>query len=553
MVPIITGMPWLTYVLLAIVLVMLVGGLLALHSSMRTAALEDAPRISAHACTFTSFLLTLCMVTVASFLANNSSNWFPSPSQPARQPCGLAIPDYRDDTDDAALNATAQYFDTWQKRWIWVDLSMVQLPEVEKKQWEYTQSCVNIFTYDIVTTTWARKCSEWCQKHFGNFVWNEACAFGLVTNENPKPMNVLRACQKASFCTNHFTLSSDSVTKICILIALLAFCSGFAAYRLNENQSTPKFSSAAEPGKLKLAPFVEIPGVSRKTEIIFDVLKMTSEMMLDVFSDFAAGLMYFSHGQIFLGFYMFMVLASAHSMDLLGTKGFAQLCWSLEHAVPNAALIRRKSVEVAESSAGLICIALFFLRVPAHDQNDQPLLSQMDLVVYSITLITSLTGIYSGAEASIQGHLLSLNPDMELDMDKRYEKFKEKSVPITMFALGALCSRVSVSLTIALVIEASSAPFATAMHIGNAGCLVSLAVACAITLMTVVLMRYFRPDLRLSLNDIVVVLSNNFGFVSLAFASCFTAGFLKEMRDEGDWDNLPWHDVDTSDKVWNKS
>ena len=64
---------------------------------------------------------------------------------------------------------------------------------------------------------------------------------------------------------------------------------------------------------------------------------------------------------------------------------------------------------MSEGFAGLTCTALFFLRVPAHDQNGKPLLSGMDLAWYTVTLITSMTGIYSGAEASIQAHVLHLH------------------------------------------------------------------------------------------------------------------------------------------------
>ena len=133
-------------------------------------------------------------------------------------------------------------------------------------------------------------------------------------------MNVLRACQKASF-SEHFALSSDASKLLCILIAVLGCCSGIAFHVFFPEQLVPKFDTAEEEGKLKLAPFIAIPGcVTRKTETLFDICKMAVECMLDTFSDFSSALMYFSHGQIFFGFYMLFVLILANSGDLFGTQ-----------------------------------------------------------------------------------------------------------------------------------------------------------------------------------------------------------------------------------------
>lgn len=493
---------------------------------------EDSSRVAAGFSLGTSCFFALCLATCASFFANNSGDYFPSPSTPHGQPCGLMIP-------ETGSNATAQYYDTHQNIWIWVDLKGTNMSEIQEKHWNYTQECVNVFNYDIVEPAWAKECSGWCEHHFGSFIWNEDCAFGLFERENPKPMNVLRACQKASF-SEHFALSSDASKLLCTLIAVLGCCSGIALHVLYPEQQVPKFDTAEEEGKLKLAPFIAIPGVTRKTEILFDILKMSAEFMLDTFSDFSSALMYFSHGQIFFGFYMLLVLIFANSGDLFGTLAFRDLYWSLENATPHPNLIKRKASEVSEGFAGLVCIALFFLRVPAHDQNGQPLLSAMDLAVYAITLITSITGIYSGAEASIQAHVLHFHPEMWLDMDRRYEKFKEKSVLMTIFALTALVSRVCVALTLALLLAASSTPFAKARTASNPGIESAYWVAIGITFVVVV--AYKRSNLRISWMNLLGIMSSNIGFVSSAFASCYAAGYLQELRDQGEWDNLPWHD-----------
>lgn len=480
----------------------------------------------------TSWFFAFCLATCASFFANNSGDCFPSPSTPHGQPCGLKIP-------ETGSNATAQYYDTHQNIWIWVDLRGTNMSEIQAKHWEYEEACVNVFNYDIVTPAWAKECSSWCERHFGNFTWNEDCAFGFFERENKKPMNVLRACQKASF-SEHFALSSDASKLLCILIAVLGCCSGIALHVFYPEQQDPKFETAEEEGKLKLAPLIAIPGVTRKTEILFDISKMAAEFMLDTFSDFSSALMYLSHGQIFFGFYMLLVLAINSQTDLIGTLAFRDLCWSLKHCTPHRDLIQRKASEVSEGFAGLICIALFFLRVPAHDQNGQPLLSAVDLAVYTVTLITSMTGIYSGAEASIQAHELNLHPEMELDMDRRYEKFKEKSVLMTVFALNVLVSRVSVALTIALLLAASSTPFAKAKTAVSHGSESAVLVAVGITIVVVVAFKW--SNLRISWKNLVRILSSNAGFVGSAFASCYAGWYLQELRDQGDWDNLPWHD-----------
>ena len=157
------------------------------------------------------------------------------------------------------------------------------MSEIQEKDWEYTEECVNVFNYDIVTPAWAKECSSWCERHFGSFIWNEECAFGLIGS---KPMNVLRACQKASF-SEHFALSSDASKLLCILIAVLGCCSGIAFHVFFPEQLVPKFDTAEEEGKLKLAPFIAIPGcVTRKFETCFDICKMAVTFMLDTFSRF---------------------------------------------------------------------------------------------------------------------------------------------------------------------------------------------------------------------------------------------------------------------------
>ena len=539
---ILLGVPWLTYALAGVALGMLVMCLGRVGLMFKVKA-EEMPENTAQLCKVTSFFFAFFLCTCASFFANNSSAWFLSPSTPDGQPCGLMIPtgSHAPAGSDRS-NATAQYYDSQQNTWIWVDLQDANLSEIRRMHWEYTDACVNVFSYDIVTSAWAKECSTWCQNHFGRFIWNEACAFGLIQNENPKPMNVLRACQKASFSAQHFPLSSDGSRKFCILIAMLSCCSGIALYILGQAGPEPTFGSTEKDGKLKLAPFVAIPCVSRKTEVLFDILKMAGEFILDTFSDFSAALMYFSHGQIFFGFYMLMVLIFSNAQDLFGTTAFRDLCWSLKHAVPHPNLIVRKASEVAEGFAGLVCVALFFLRVPAHDSNGEPLLSETDLVFYTITLITSMTGIYiyGGAEASIQAHVLHLQPECELDMDQRYDKFQDKSVLMTVFALTVLVCRVAIALTIALLLAASSTPFAKAKDALTRGGEKALAVALVITLVVIIAFACYK--LHIPLKNMVGVVSSNMGFVSSAFASCFAAGYLQELRDQGDWDRLPWHD-----------
>ena len=133
-----------------------------------------------------------------------------------------------------------------------------------------------------------------------------------------------------------------------------------------------------------------------------------------------------------------------------------------------------------------------------------------------------------------------LHPEMELDMGLRYEKFKEKSVLMTIFAWTVLVSRVCVALGVALLLAASSTPFAKAQAALAPGNESALVVAGLITVIVVIVFKW--SNLRIPLKSLLGVMVSNIGFVGCAFAGCYTAGYLQELRDQGDWDNLPWHD-----------
>ncbi|CAE7243092.1 unnamed protein product, partial [Symbiodinium sp. CCMP2456] len=491
-------------------------------------------------CRVASWAFVCFLGSAYSFMANNSANWFESPAASHKHPCGLEVP------PGHTGNNSAQYHG---EGWIWVDLEPYVLEDrpqaVQTNQWEYNEACLKIYTYDIVRAAWAADCSNWCEEHFGNFVWNQLCAFGMVPEEISKPMNVLRACQKAIVFRYNVQLTAGQCWLIGLGITLISVAAAACLF-FGEELTPSKFETADKSdGKLKLAPFVSIPGFTRLTEIRFGIFKMVLSLTTDIVSDFVSGLVYLCKGQVFFGAFIMLIVAIGNMDDMFGVTAFADAFRSVRLANPAPVLIGRKARELTEASAIVTCAVFFLLKVPAHAIDDRPMLSPFDLFTFLFSLVTNVIGIFEGAEASIQAHVLRLQTDAVQDMDLRYELFQSRSAEMTLFAIAATIARLSGGLAMALVLQASETPFVTVRCMLSEGA--KPAILTGIVLCCVSLIPKWRRSGFNGMPDIVNVVNiftDVIGFLSFAGLNCVAGGYLHDLKKSGGWDNsLPWSDL----------
>ncbi|CAE7941601.1 unnamed protein product, partial [Symbiodinium necroappetens] len=495
-------------------------------------------------CRFASTASVLFLCSAFSFMANNSANWFESPAASHKHACGLEVP------PGHTNNNSAQYHGDG---WIWVDLEPYVVEdrpqEVQTNKWEYNEACLNIYTYDIVRAAWAANCSNWCEERFGNFVWNQLCAFGMLPEEISKPMNVLRACQKAIVFRHNVQLTAGQCWLIGMGITLISMAA--AAFLFFAEELPPSKFETAEmsDGKLKLAPFISIPGFTRLTEIRFGIVKMVLSLTIDVVSDFVSGLVYLFKGQVFFGAFIMLVVALGNTGDLFGVTAFADAFRSMRLANPAHDLIKRKASELTEASAIVTCAVFFLLKVPAHDIDDRPMLCPFDLFTFLFSLVTNVMGIYEGAEASIQAHVLRLQRDAVEDMDLRYKLFQSRSAEMTIFAVAATIARLSGGLAMAMVLQASETPFVTVRAMLSEGArpaFLAGVVLCCVSMIPKWRRRGFKgsKDVVIAVVNVLRLLMDVMGFLSFAGLNCAAGAYLDDLKKSGGWDNsLPWSDL----------
>ena len=324
----------------------------------------------------------------------------------------------------------------------------------------------------------------------------------------------------------------------------ISFVAAVALLRVEELPPS-KFETAEElDGKLKLAPFVSIPGFTRLTEIRFGIFKMVISLMADVVSDFVSGLLYVFKGQVFFGAFTMFIVAMGNMDDMFGVTALANAILSMKTANPAPQLIVRKARELTEASAIVTCAVFFLLKVPTHDIDDRPMLSPFDLFTFLLSLVTNVQGIYEGAEASIQAHVLKLHSDAVMDMDLRYELFRSRSAEMTTFAVAATIARLSGGLAMAMVLQASETPFVTVRAMlaeGAAPAIIAGIVLCCVTMIPKWWHRGVRVPDAAVLQQLFLNVS---GFLSFAGLNCAAGTYLDDLKKSGGWDkSLPWSDL----------
>eukprot|EP00929_Paragymnodinium_shiwhaense_P017159 TRINITY_DN12614_c0_g4_i1.p1 TRINITY_DN12614_c0_g4~~TRINITY_DN12614_c0_g4_i1.p1 ORF type:complete len:681 (+),score=67.09 TRINITY_DN12614_c0_g4_i1:220-2043(+) len=310
--------------------------------------------------------------------------------------------------------------------WIWVDMHG-RLPEpVRAGQWEYSADCFKIFKYDIATQSWADGCAKWCQQSFGQFVWNELCAFGLHPGDHRKALEVLRACQKAEV-TLMFHLSHTACWLIGLSMLLCAILLGAIDYKVGSFPGgEPTFKKRDKPdGRIKLLPLVYLPcSFTRAQVATFNIVKLGLSMLLDIATDAVTSLTYLAHGQPYYSIVMLSVVVLNFGFGSFladGASPVALWLWSLHKAVPAYELFVAKAQESNEAVASLAVLMTFLLKTPLHGDDGEAFLSKARLITIVLSLCTTLYTLYDAAACKWKVVLCSSQEDVCLDFDKRWE------------------------------------------------------------------------------------------------------------------------------------
>jgi len=293
----------------------------------------------------------------------------------------------------------------------------------EDPNWDYNQECLDILEVDLVSVRSAQPCSKWCAEHFGHrFPLNLQCAWGMMPNENSKPMPVLTACLKANVASTIHMLPSSFGYLLAAVVALLGIGIGTLRYRTGEvSDRAPKFESCDEKdGKISLAGIALADNVPRSTEERWKLVNMAGMSLLDTASDIASIYSFLKHGQPFYAMAQGLSVLFSNVLandDVVNSTAVMWWIWGLTHGAIPLAIYRKKLGDGFEANCSLAVTGLCLITTPLQDNNGKQILAAMDAATYAFSFFSSAMTLRDTSEARFMLDRWNASHDRNRDDD----------------------------------------------------------------------------------------------------------------------------------------